>query len=145
VHKSVVIATSLKHSNGVPLKPIAVPSNTIAATEAAPVITVFDTGIQDALDLILVQTSSLKPIPQRITVRTCANQSIRYSDNSGAATAFAPTYPGFCCSCKCLAAGRSDECFFAECFSVRWRDPSLQLSVKANNMFIMSCVGWAKQ
>ena len=43
---------------------------------------------------------------------------------------------------------RSDECFFAECFSIRWRDPSLQLSVKAKNMFMMSiisCVNWAKQ
>jgi len=47
----------------------------------------------------------LKPIPQGITVRTCANQSVRYSHNSGAATAFVPTYPGFYGSCKCLAAG----------------------------------------
>jgi len=68
-------------------------------------ITVLDAGIQDTLDLILVQTSGLKPISQGITVRACANQSVRYSDNSRAATGFVPTYPCFCGSCKRLAAG----------------------------------------
>ena len=42
--------------------------------EAAPMITVLDAGIQDALNLVLVQISGLEPIPEGISIRACAKQ-----------------------------------------------------------------------
>jgi len=42
--------------------------------EAAPMITVLDAGIQDALNLVLVQTSRMEPIPQGISIRAYAKQ-----------------------------------------------------------------------
>ena len=42
--------------------------------EAAPMITVLDAGIQDALNLVLVQTSGLKPVPQGISIRAYVKQ-----------------------------------------------------------------------
>jgi len=42
--------------------------------EAAPMITVLDAGIQDALNLVLIQTGGLEPIPQGISVRAFAKQ-----------------------------------------------------------------------
>ncbi len=37
-------------------------------------ITVLDAGIQDALNLVLVQTSGLEPIPQGVSIRAYAKQ-----------------------------------------------------------------------
>ena len=37
-------------------------------------ITVLDAGIQDALNLVLVQTSGLEPIPQGVSVWAYAKQ-----------------------------------------------------------------------
>ncbi len=42
--------------------------------EAAPMITVLDAGIQDAFNLVLVQTSGLEPIPQGISTRAYVKQ-----------------------------------------------------------------------
>ncbi len=73
--------------------------------EAAPMITVLDAGIQAALNLALIQTSGLEPIPQGISVWAYAQQCEDRGEKKGVAIAFSHTYPSLCGSCQGFVAG----------------------------------------
>ena len=55
------------------------------------------------------------------------------------------TYSSFCCGCKCFAAGRLDEGFLAELFTIGWRHTSLKFPVIApgKGLNLEHCCGCA--
>ena len=55
------------------------------------------------------------------------------------------TYSSFCGGCKCLAAGRFDECLLAELFSIGGRHTSLKFPVIAPGKGSVVSIAMARQ